>query len=162
MDTQPNITYSIVEGGNAGIGNLNYDPQFVTPNPQGISPTIGGDYHLKANSLAINRGDNGSISLTDVDLEANLRRFAGERVDMGAYEFQGTAIARLVISIQTGNWESNLTWDIGSIPLLSDYVIIDQNHVITINQTGVAKKIEYRGTGAIKFNSPSSKLNIGF
>lgn len=162
LDTQPNITYSIVEGGNAGIGNLNYDPQFVTPNPQGISPTIGGDYHLKANSLAINRGDNGSISLTDVDLEANLRRFAGERVDMGAYEFQGTAIARLVISIQTGNWESNLTWDIGSIPLLSDYVIIDQNHVITINQTGVAKKIEYRGTGAIKFNSPSSKLNIGF
>ena len=161
-DTESLITYSLIQGGHSGIGNLSYDPQFVTLNSDVNSPNINGDYHLKANSLAIDRGDNGTISQTDFDLDGNLRRFAAGRVDIGAYEFQGTAIARLVISIQTGNWESNLTWDIGSIPLLGDYVIIDQNHVITINQTGVAKNIEYRGTGTIKFNSASSKLNIGF
>jgi hypothetical protein len=117
---------------------------------------------LQGSSLAIDRGDNGTISLIDKDLDGNLRRYAGGRVDMGAFEFQGTATATLVISVATGNWESNSTWDIGRVPRLGDYVIINNNHVISLNSTGIAKNIEYRGTGQLKFNSTSSNLEIGF
>ncbi|MES2519116.1 MAG: right-handed parallel beta-helix repeat-containing protein [Bacteroidota bacterium] len=161
-DTQSIITNSIIQGGYLGTGNLSYNPQFVNPVAEGTSPTIDGDYHLKAASLAIDRGDNGSISLTALDLGGNLRRFAGGSVDMGAYEFQGSATATLVISIQTGNWESNSTWDIGRVPQLGDYVIIDQNHTVTVNSTGIAKSLEYRGTGTLKLNPVSGSLSIGF
>ncbi|PWK29074.1 uncharacterized protein DUF11 [Arcicella aurantiaca] len=161
-DTQSIITYSIIQGGYAGTGNLNYDPQFVSQSPEGISPNLNGDYHLQASSLGVDRGDNGSISLTDLDLDGNLRRYNGGRVDMGAYEFQGNATASVVISIATGNWEINSTWDVNRVPQIGDIVIIDQNHIVTLNGVGNAKNIEYRGTGKLKFNSTSSKLNIGF
>ena len=126
------------------------------------APNTTGDYHLKAISLAIDRGDNGNISLTDKDLDRNLRRFAGGRVDMGAYEFQGNGTSTLIISVVTGPWEANSTWDIGRMPQLGDYVIIDNNHVVTLSTTGIAKNLEYRGTGTLKFNSATSKLEIGF
>lgn len=161
-DTQSIITYSTIQGGYAGVGNLSMDPKFVNLTPDGLSPNITGDYHLQASSLAIDRGDNGAITLTDKDLDDNLRRFSGGRVDMGAYEFQATSTATLVISVATGNWESNSTWDIGRIPQLGDYVIIDNSHVITLNTTGVVKNLEYRGTGQLKLNTTTSKLEIGF
>ena len=161
-DTQTTISYSTIEGGYAGVGNLSMNPKFVSQTPEGLSPNLSGDYHVQASSLTIDRGDNGSISLTDKDLDGNLRRFAGGRVDMGAYEFQGTATATLVISLATGNWESNSTWDIGRVPQLGDYVIIDNNHVVALSTTGIAKNLEYRGTGQLKFNTTTSKLEIGF
>jgi hypothetical protein len=161
-DTQSIITYSVIQGGYIGVGNVNYDPQFVSQTPEGISPNITGDYHLKTNSLAIDRGNNGSISLIDNDLDGNLRRYSSGRVDIGAYEFQGTASANLVISVQTGNWESNSTWDVGRVPQLGDYVIIDNNHTVTLNGEGTAKNLEYRNNGFLKFGSTSTKLNIGF
>jgi parallel beta-helix repeat protein len=161
-DTQSVITYSIIQGGYAGVGNLNYDPQFVTQMPDGISPNLAGDYHLRANSLAIDRGDNGTIALTDRDLDRNLRRYAGGQVDMGAFEFQGIATVSLVISVQTGNWETNATWDIGRVPQLGDYVIINTNHTITLNGTGTAKNVESRNNSVIRFGNTSARLNIGF
>ena len=161
-DTQSTITNSIIQGGYAGTGNLNYDPQFVNQAPEGISPNLNGDYHLKASSLGIDRGENGYISLTDLDLDGNLRRFDGGRVDLGAYEFQANGTSSVVISIASGNWESNSTWDINRVPQIGDIVIIDQNHIVTLNSQGNAKNIEYRGNGQLKLNSTNSKLNIGF
>jgi hypothetical protein len=160
-DTQSIITYSDVQGGYAGVGNLNTDPKFVNPQPNGIAPTLNGDYHVQATSLTIERGDNGTISLTDTDLDGNLRRFSGGTVDMGAYEFQGAAIANVVISAQTGDWESNTTWVGLKVPQLGDVVVIDANHIVTINTTVIAKNIEYRGTGQIKFKNAASQLNVG-
>jgi hypothetical protein len=110
----------------------------------------------------MDRGDNGSIALTDTDLDGNLRRYAGGRVDMGAYEYQGTATANLVISVVTGPWEANSTWDIGRVPQLGDYVIIDSNHIVTLNGEGTAKNLEYRNSGMLRFGSTNAKLNIGF
>jgi parallel beta-helix repeat protein len=161
-DTQSVITYSVIQGGYAGEGNLNYDPRFVSQTPEGLSPSVSGDYHLKASSLAINRGENGSILLTDKDLDGNLRRYAGGRIDMGAFEFQGTATATLVISVQSGNWETNATWDIGRVPQLGDYVIINENHTVSINATGTAKNVESRSNSVLKFGNSSAKLTIGF
>ena len=117
---------------------------------------------MQASSLAIDRGDNGAISLTDKDLDGNLRRFAGGRVDMGTYEFQGAATSSIVISAQTGDWEISSTWVDFNVPALGDMVIIDANHIVTINATGIAKSVEYRATGQIKFKTAVAKLDIGF
>ena len=67
----------------------------------------------------------------------------------------------MVISVRTGSWEDNSTWNVGRVPQLGDYVIIDNNHIVTLNGTGITKNLEYRGTGQLKFNTTSSKLNTG-
>ena len=118
---------------------------------------------MKANSLAIDRGDNGTFQVSDLDLDGNLRRFAGGRIDMGAYEFQGISTVSLVISIASGNWNANSTWNMGHIPQINDIVIIDSTHQVSVNNvTEISKNIEFRGTGKILFNSSATKLNIGF
>ena len=161
-DTQSIITYSVVQGGYLGVGNMNTDPQLVNPAAFGPAPNTTGDYHLKGTSLAIDRGDNGSVSLTNKDLDGNTRRFSGGRVDMGAYEFQGTGTSTLIISVVTGLWEANSTWDLGRVPQLGDYVIIDNNHIVILSTTGIAKSLEYRGNGMLKSNAVTSKLKLGF
>ncbi|MES2774449.1 MAG: choice-of-anchor Q domain-containing protein [Bacteroidota bacterium] len=66
-----NITYSIVQGGHAGVGNLNVNPQFV----------LHADYHLKDQSPAIDAGTATGAPLLDIDA---VTRTAVP--DMGAYE----------------------------------------------------------------------------
>jgi len=66
-----------------------------------------------------------------------------------------------IISVTTGAWEANSTWNVGRIPQSGDNAIIDTNHVISLNTTGIVKKLRYRGTGTLKFNTTSSKLNTG-
>ena len=100
----------------------------------------------KPHHWQLTEGDNTGISLTDMDLDGNLRRYNGGKVDMGAYEFQGVSTSNIVISAQMGEWESNSTWVGFKVPALGDVVIIDANHIVTINATGIAKSIEYRGT----------------
>jgi hypothetical protein len=65
------VSYSDIEGGFAGIGNLNVDPLFF--------------YHLTAGSPLINAGNNNATDLPSTDLEGN-PRIIGGTVDMGAYE----------------------------------------------------------------------------
>jgi hypothetical protein len=78
-----NITYSIVQGGYSGTGNLNADPLFVN--------AAAGDLRLQACSPAINAGSNTAVpSGITTDLAGNPRFFNNGTVDMGAYEFQGS------------------------------------------------------------------------
>jgi Right handed beta helix region len=160
-DTQSVVTYSIVEGGFMGVGNLDLNPQFVNPTHYGLAPNISGDYQLTNTSPAIDAGDNGAITLTDKDLKDNLRRFNGSIVDMGAYEFQGNRIGGTVISIVSGNWENGSTWNVGRSPLAGDMVIINNNHNVTLNNTGTAKNVEIRTNAKIIHGSVSSKLQAG-
>jgi hypothetical protein len=62
------ITYSIVQGGYSGVGNLPFDPLWFEPQ--------GDDLHLRAGSPAINAGN--PASPPDPD---------GSRADMGAIPF---------------------------------------------------------------------------
>ena len=94
------VTYSDVQGGWAGTGNINVDPQFVSPGARSIEGEwIDGDYRLKAASLAVNAGSNSLLpaDLFDLDADSNTSeqlpvdldgeaRVQGTRVDMGAYE----------------------------------------------------------------------------
>lgn len=83
------VTYTAVQGGYSGTGNIDADPLFVDPNgPDGIVGTEDDNLRLKAGSPCINAGDNSVVDLYDTDLDGNPRIINGT-VDMGAYEFGG-------------------------------------------------------------------------
>jgi hypothetical protein len=74
----PAVAFSDVEGGFAGGGNINSDPQFQNAS--------GGDFHIAATSPCLNAGSNGAPSLPPNDFEGDARIAYGT-VDMGGDEF---------------------------------------------------------------------------
>jgi predicted outer membrane repeat protein len=82
--SKTSVTYSNIEGGYSGTGNIDADPSF-------IDTTIG-DYRLQSDSPSIDTGDNSQVTASQ-DLLGNPRITDGDvdgaaTVDMGAYEFQ--------------------------------------------------------------------------
>ncbi|MHC4676812.1 MAG: right-handed parallel beta-helix repeat-containing protein, partial [Planctomycetota bacterium] len=90
------VSHSDIRGGSAGIhvepdntlnwetGNIDVDPYFVNPSA--------GDYYLLPTSPCINTGDPNYVAEpneTDLDSQP---RIIDDRIDMGAYEFQGPRI----------------------------------------------------------------------
>ena len=71
----PVITYSDVEGGWEGLGNIDADPLFTDPE--------NGDYSLQDGSPCIDAGT------ADIDGDGvdDITDYAGSAPDMGAYEF---------------------------------------------------------------------------
>lgn len=88
-DEPPTVTYSCVQGGYEGAGNIDADPRFVD--------AVGGDLHLQAGSPCIDAADWSKAPATDKD--GNVRHDdaglpdtgvgAETYADIGAYEFQG-------------------------------------------------------------------------
>jgi hypothetical protein len=100
------VTYSDVEGGWEGEGNLNADPSFETAE----------DYHLKEDSPAINAAREEGIA---VDLDGQPRPVGGAP-DMGAYERQQL----LRLSAWPGDERVYLAWRVAmNDPLLSSFAI---------------------------------------
>ncbi len=114
------VTYSIVDGGYTGTGNLNIDPFFVNADgADDVAGTLDDDLSLSAGSLAIDAGSNSAVpadvadldgdddtvEITPLDLGHNPRfvdepvadtgQGAAPLVDMGAYEKQRTCWVRL-------------------------------------------------------------------
>ncbi len=90
--SNPTITYSDIQGGYAGTGNINSDPKFIRNPSPGSDGTWGtadddyGDLHLQPGSPAIDAGSNAAVpgGIT-TDRDGN-PRIMGKAVDMGAYE----------------------------------------------------------------------------
>jgi hypothetical protein len=97
-------------------------------------------------SPSVDAGENGSISLTDLDLDGKLRRYDGATVDMGAYELIGNFDTNA-----SGNWGVNTTWKCNCIPDGSLPVRIMGNHEITIpdGMTGQAKGLKFAADGKL-------------
>ncbi|RMD99648.1 MAG: hypothetical protein D6816_14660, partial [Bacteroidetes bacterium] len=83
----PTVTYSLVQGGYSGTGNLNADPKFVDLQLYTSAPNNGGDYHLRLSSPAINTGTATGAPSTDYD--GNARPF-DTSFDMGFDEAEFT------------------------------------------------------------------------
>ena len=92
----PVLSYTDIQGGWSGIGNVNANPLFADP--------ANGDYRLSTGSPAIDAGDNTALPIGIItDLDGNPRfvddpntpntgvpgNGFNEIVDMGAYELQG-------------------------------------------------------------------------
>ncbi|MBK9125955.1 MAG: right-handed parallel beta-helix repeat-containing protein [Chloroflexi bacterium] len=104
------VNYSIVEGGYfGGTGNSIANPLFVSPVSYLSAPTIAGDYHVQANSPALNVGSNAALPADTLDLDNDSNtaepipydrdgnsRIVNATVDMGAYEHQ--TLAAVVVS----------------------------------------------------------------
>ncbi len=79
-DADPDVTYSNVQGGCPGAGNIDADPMFIGGFADGL--------HLRFGSPCIDRGNNDAVPAAGVtDLAGNLR-IRGPGVDLGAYECQ--------------------------------------------------------------------------
>jgi hypothetical protein len=93
------VTYSDVQGGWSGQGNINSDPLFVGD----------GDYHIKADSPCIDAGNNSYVD-TEYDVAGNWRIIHGT-VEIGAYEygiFKDTAEDRGIQGPSSG--AENVVW----------------------------------------------------
>ncbi len=75
VNAAPTVTFSCVEGGHPGTGNINANPLFVD--------AANGYVQLKNGSPCIDTGDSSGIRGTDI---AGVSRPQGAGVDMGAYE----------------------------------------------------------------------------
>ncbi len=99
-------TYSIIEGGLAGTGNLNLDPQFAN--------LVGGDLRLSDGSPAIDSGNNNAAPAgTNYDRDRGPRRLDDPAVantgvgtvpvDRGAYEYSDPKFESFCFGDGTGN-----------------------------------------------------------
>jgi len=86
----PVVTYSDIEGGWPGEGNIDADPLFVC-HPD---TCVTADFHLRWGSPCIDAGDTNTIGLPEFDFEGEPRIMDGDSngvaiVDMGVDEFPG-------------------------------------------------------------------------
>ena len=78
INRSASVSYSNVQGGISGIGNINSDPLFVEPESH--------DYHLRIDSPCIETGDPTYVGfLGETDIDGNLR--VNGHIDMGADEY---------------------------------------------------------------------------
>ena len=76
------VTYSDIEGGYTGDGNINEDPCFVdTDGPDNILGTEDDNLHLRAGSPCIDAGDNDSVPLDSLDLDGDYNELERIPVD---------------------------------------------------------------------------------
>lgn len=99
------VTYSDIQDGHSGEGNISDDPLFVNPVAAQDKPTLGGDYRLISTSPCIDTGLNDAV-ITPIlylkDLDGFQRVFDGDEngtstVDMGAYEYQQNTLTVEII-----------------------------------------------------------------
>jgi parallel beta-helix repeat protein len=83
----PIVTFSDVQGGFAGTGNIEADPLFADPDgPDNIPGTEDDDVRLQIGSRCMDAGNNDAVPVgVTTDLDGHSRLLC-ERVDMGGYE----------------------------------------------------------------------------
>ncbi len=114
------VSYSCIQGGWGGAGNIDDDPLFVDPDGPDNDPGTwaDNDYHLSVGSPCIEAGDPDFVPQpdeTDMDAEP---RIMGCRVDMGADEFTAG-------ELHSGDMDAGGTVDLPDVPLFIS-ALLDQ------------------------------------
>lgn len=88
----PTVTFSDVEGGFPGTGNIDANPCFIQLGYWDANGVwVEGDYHLLPSSPCINAGDSNFVpEPNETDIDGHPRVING-RVDIGAYEYEGVS-----------------------------------------------------------------------
>ncbi len=130
------ITYSDIQGGWSGQGNIDADPCFVEPGYWDLNETpedanddfwVDGDYHLLPGSPCIDAGDpNYMPEPNETDLEGR-PRIIGVRIDMGAYEHSPHIQADVRIVPRTISLASSGKWIAAFLRLPEEYDVADIN-----------------------------------
>jgi len=139
------VTYSDVQWGYGGAGNIDINPMFVDP--------ANGDYHLQDNSPCVDSGT--PVGAPSTDIEGNPRP-QGFGVDMGAYEASFSNTVRILSVTPSGAVRgSTLPVDVrgvnthfDSTSLLSFGTGIDVNSVVLGNTTTLTADISIAADAA--------------
>ncbi|TDE17269.1 T9SS type A sorting domain-containing protein [Dyadobacter psychrotolerans] len=142
------VSYSVVQFGQAGTGNLDIDPLFENASA--------GDYRLKSASQAVNSGANSLLPAGLMqDLAGEPRIYRVGRVDMGAYELQESVFEKGtgdILYVKKGSGGSGSSWD-DALSELADALMAAQ-------KLGDVKEIRVaKGTYKPMF-SPDDALNF--
>jgi hypothetical protein len=80
IDGEADVTYSNIEGGWPGVGNIDADPLFVDPDGPDDDPFTweDNDYHLSPGSPCIDAGNNMAVPFDAADLDGD--GYTGERI----------------------------------------------------------------------------------
>lgn len=144
------MTYSDVEGGFPGTGNIDADPMFVDADgADNIVGTEDDDLQLTAGSPCIDTGDNAAVPASvETDIRGRPRIMNG-RVDMGAYEAQ----AQVYVDKAVGNdlndgltpWTAFATIQKGINSALTGYTVLVYPGLYTEELNFKGKAITVRG-----------------
>ncbi|MDZ7717255.1 MAG: choice-of-anchor Q domain-containing protein [Balneolaceae bacterium] len=157
----PIITYSLVDGGYPGTGNIDANPQFVNSGdvagPDGVFATTDDGLQLQPNSPAIDTGNNSAVPdglTTDLTGTARIQY---ENVDMGAYEKPDPALTIYVDASATGAGNGS-SWN-DAFPDLQDAISFATEN----DQIWIAEGTYYPGTDrndSFRINGNKNGLKI--
>lgn len=88
MTTPPEVSYSDIQNGYSGSGNIDADPKFYKISA--ATPSLN-EYRLQMDSPCIDAGDSAAPFLPSADRDG-CSRVTGTSVDMGAYEVQTVTV----------------------------------------------------------------------
>ena len=162
-NSTPAVTYSTVQGGFPGTGNIAGNPLFVDADgPDNTPGTPDDDLRLRDGSPAIDAGSNGHNS-SSTDLDGNPRVADGNGdgnvvIDMGAYEvpthYQLTVV-------KTGAGSGTVTSDPQGIDCgTTCNVALSENSVITLTATADAGSLFTGWYGSCSGSSPTCALTM--
>jgi len=108
------ITYSNIQDGNVGEGNIDVDPAFLSNNK----------LYLKPWSPCINTATDDGAPADDID---GYLRPIGNGYDMGAYEYRYDIF---VWDGLTSDWGDANNWNLQGIPQISDIIILSSPQAV--------------------------------
>jgi hypothetical protein len=159
------VSYSDVQGGYAGTGNINVNPLFVnTLNPIGqdsIWGTADDGLRLFVCSPSINAGSNAGVNVNNTTDISGAPRIQQSIVDMGAYE--GGEIKTTIWLGLTENWASNSNWSSNIKPDACYHVIINSSvpFMPLISANEICYKLSVNNEATVTFATGANLQIVG-